>query len=48
LGEPNLELSLLFRKVRDEVLRVTDNEQEPNAYGSLPGNEFYFSKTVGP
>jgi uncharacterized caspase-like protein len=48
LGEPNLELSLLFRKVRDEVLRATDNAQEPNTYGSLPGSEFYFAKTVAP
>ena len=48
LGEPNLELSLLFRKVRDDVLRATDNNQEPNSYGSLPGAEFYFARTASP
>lgn len=48
LGEPNLELSLLFRKIRDEVLRSTENQQEPNTYGSLPGNEFYFARTQRP
>ena len=47
LGEPNLELNLLFRKVRDDATHLTNNEQEPSTYGSLPATEFYFSKTVG-
>ena len=42
MTEPNLELNMLFRKVRDEVLRSTSRQQEPWVYGSLPGTEYYF------
>ncbi|MFO1202817.1 MAG: caspase family protein [Tabrizicola sp.] len=41
--KPNLEISLLFRQVRDEVLAATDNKQEPATYGSLPGEPFYLT-----
>ncbi|MBL9048782.1 MAG: caspase family protein [Tabrizicola sp.] len=41
--EPDLEISLLFRRVRDDVLAATDNQQEPTTYGSLPGEPFYLS-----
>ena len=44
LKVPGLEISLLFRKVRDEVLATTDNAQEPFTYGSLPSEAFYFRK----
>ena len=37
-----LEISILFRRVRDQVLARTGNAQEPFTYGSLPGEEFYF------
>lgn len=40
--EPGREISLLFRQVRDDVLRDTDGDQEPFTYGSLSGTEFYF------
>jgi tetratricopeptide (TPR) repeat protein len=43
IGIPGLELSLMLRKVRDDVLHATGNEQEPFNYGSLPGEEYYFS-----
>ena len=42
MGTPGLELSLMFRRVRDSVLSKTNGEQEPYTYGSLPGTEFYF------
>ncbi|MBN8632093.1 MAG: caspase family protein [Rhodobacterales bacterium] len=41
--KPNLEISLLFRQVRDEVLAATGNQQEPTTYGSLPGEPFYLT-----
>lgn len=41
LPEPGLEISLMFRQVRDEVLKATGNLQEPHTYGSLSGEPFY-------
>ena len=41
LEERGLEINLMFRKVRDEVLADTDNRQEPFTYGSLPGENIY-------
>jgi tetratricopeptide (TPR) repeat protein len=46
LETPGLEISLMFRKVRDQVLVRTNNAQEPFTYGSLPGEEFYFRQAV--
>ncbi len=43
LTEPGLEISLLFRQVRDEVMQMTQNKQEPNTYGALPGIPFYLA-----
>jgi uncharacterized caspase-like protein len=40
--QPGLEINLLFRKVRDEVLSSTGRRQEPYIYGSLPSEAFYF------
>ena len=44
LSEPGLEISLLFRKVRDDVLSKTGTQQEPYTYGSLPAQPFYFKR----
>ena len=44
LETPGLEISLLFRKVRDDVLAATGRRQEPFIYGSLPSEAFYFRK----
>jgi len=44
LAEPGLEISLLFRKVRDDVLIKTGKQQEPYTYGSLPAQPFYFRR----
>jgi uncharacterized caspase-like protein len=40
--QPGLEISLLFRAVRDDVLAKTGRAQEPFTYGSLSGQAFYF------
>ena len=40
LEEPELELGMLFRKVRDDVMRATEGRQEPVVYG-LPGRGVY-------
>jgi uncharacterized protein len=40
---PQLEISLLFRQVRDDVLAATGNAQEPATYNSLPGEPFYLT-----
>jgi Caspase domain len=42
LPQPGLEISLLFRTVRDDVLTKTARTQEPFSYGSLSGTEFFF------
>jgi uncharacterized caspase-like protein len=42
LPQPGLEISLLFRAVRDDVLKMTGRTQEPFTYGSLSGTAFYF------
>jgi tetratricopeptide (TPR) repeat protein len=44
IGEQGLEISLLFRKVRDDVLSSTGKQQEPYTYGSLPAQPFYFRR----
>jgi hypothetical protein len=38
---PGLEISLMFRQVRDRVLETTFNQQEPHTYGALSGVPFY-------
>jgi len=42
MAEPGAEVSIVFRRVRDDVLAATGNKQEPFTYGSLSGQEFYF------
>ena len=44
LAEPGLEINLLFRKVRDDVLAKTARQQEPFTYGSLPAQPFFFKR----
>ncbi|GGE44174.1 caspase family protein [Actibacterium pelagium] len=43
LAQPGLEISLMFRQVRDQVLSATANLQEPHTYGSLSGTPFYLA-----
>ncbi|MBI1173613.1 peptidase C14, caspase catalytic subunit p20 [bacterium] len=46
LVKPDLEISLMFRQVRDEVLKETGNLQEPYTYGSLSGTPYYLAGTA--
>ncbi|MEN8657750.1 MAG: caspase family protein [Marivita sp.] len=43
MSRPGLEISLMFRQVRDAVLVETQNLQEPYTYGSLTGQPFYLT-----
>jgi len=43
MTQPGLEISLMFRQVRDSVLDRTGNLQEPHTYGSLTGIPFYLA-----
>ena len=43
LPQQDLEISLMFRQVRDQVLASTANLQEPFTYGSLTGIPFYLA-----
>lgn len=43
LKTDDLEIGLMFRRVRDDVLRKTGNAQEPHTYGSLSGNPYFLS-----
>jgi len=42
LPTPGLEISLLLRQVRDDVIKFTDNRQQPVTYGTPGGEPFYF------
>ena len=42
IATPGVEISKVFRLVRDDVMEATAGRQEPYTYGSLPGNEDYF------
>lgn len=43
LQTPGLEINRLFRRVRDEVLNLTNSRQEPFIYGTLPDEDFFFA-----
>lgn len=43
LSRPDLEIGLMFRQVRDAVLRQTGNRQEPHMYGSLSGDPYFLA-----
>lgn len=43
IQEPGLELNLFFRKVRDTVLDLTANRQEPRTLDALGAMPFYFT-----
>ena len=46
LEEPELELGMLFRKVRDDVMQATGGSQEPVVYG-LPGRGVFLGSLSG-
>src|SRR5215813_13143989 len=37
LAQPGLDMRIAFGRIRDEVMRITSNQQEPFIYGSLGG-----------
>lgn len=41
LRNPGVEVGLLFRRVRDDVLAATAQQQEPFTYGSIGGQEVF-------
>ncbi len=43
---PGLEISFLFRRVRDDVMAATKREQQPFVYGSLSKEEIYLVAPV--
>jgi uncharacterized caspase-like protein len=43
MATPGLDVSFVFRKVRDEVMRATDRRQQPFVYGSLSRNAIYLA-----
>jgi len=45
LAQPDLEIGMLFRFVRDDVLEETQQRQEPYVNGSLSKDLYYFSGT---
>ncbi len=42
LPKPGIEIGLMFRRIRDRVVQMTDGQQEPFLYGSLSAEPFYF------
>ena len=48
LEEPGLEVGLMFRKVRDAVLKATGRKQEPFVYGSLSSKGAYLGARPKP
>jgi uncharacterized caspase-like protein len=48
IAEPGLDIRLALGRVRDEVLRVTANKQEPFVYGSLGGTTVSLVPPVAP
>jgi len=48
LERPDIELRLLFGKVRDAVLDATARQQEPHLYGSLGGKEIFLKTSAAP
>ena len=47
LNEPNLEVGLMMRRVRDQVLDTTSGQQEPFVYGSLSAEQIFLNDTRG-
>jgi len=48
IAEPGIDIRIALGRVRDEVLRTTNNEQEPFVYGSLGGAMISLVPTVEP
>lgn len=44
---PDLDVRLMLGKVRDDVLRATDRQQQPHVYGTLGGEAIYLASATG-
>ncbi|WP_255608751.1 tetratricopeptide repeat protein [Methylosinus sp. Sm6] len=42
MAKHGVEINMLFRQVRDQVLKLTQGRQDPFTYGSLTSERFYF------
>jgi len=42
MSAPDVDVRVLFGRVRDSVRKATDNRQEPFTYGSIGGDLHYF------
>lgn len=47
LARPDLEVGLMMRQVRDEVLGATNGQQEPFVYGSLSAEQIFLNEARG-
>jgi hypothetical protein len=45
LETPRLDINLMFRKVRDDVMAQTNRRQQPFVYGSLPSKPIYLKES---
>jgi hypothetical protein len=43
---PGLEVGFLFRKIRDDVLKATNRQQQPFVYGSLSGEQIFLKSSA--
>lgn len=48
MGTPGLEIRFVLGRVRDSVLKKTQNRQEPFVYGSLGGEQYFFVPPKNP
>jgi hypothetical protein len=46
IAAPDLVIEMMFRPVRDDVIRSTNNEQRPFEYGSLSGQAIYLRRSA--
>ncbi|WP_160321279.1 hypothetical protein [Prosthecomicrobium hirschii] len=44
MSKPVVEVRKLFGLVRDDVLALTANGQEPHVYGTLGGADYYLNR----
>jgi len=44
MREPGVDIGMLFRRVREDVLAATQGRQDPILYGSLPGVELFLRR----
>lgn len=46
LPTPGLDIRIMFGRVRDQVLKATEQGQEPYIYGSIGGQQIYLTRSV--